>query len=121
MIPSLMTQGGSKLSWITAICIVTLGHVAPRESFSQDTAAIPRYQVTREMHRAVSFFRKHASAGGGYVYQLSADLAKREGEGKARMLFPPVFASRLILKRSPSHWITQTRPTPKGRKRKHWK
>ena len=82
MIPSLMTQGGSKLSWITAICIVTLGHVAPRESFSQDTAAIPRHQVTREMHRAVSFFRKHASAGGGYVYQLSADLAKREGEGK---------------------------------------
>ena len=34
------------------------------------------------MHRAVRFFREHASAGkGGYVYALSSDLTKREGEG----------------------------------------
>ena len=30
------------------------------------------------MHRAVSFFREYASAGGGYVYQLSDDLKRRE-------------------------------------------
>jgi hypothetical protein len=34
------------------------------------------------MHRAVTFFREHAAAGGGYVYQLSADLQRREGEGE---------------------------------------
>ncbi|MCG8649003.1 MAG: pectate lyase, partial [Pirellulales bacterium] len=39
-------------------------------------------QATDAMHRAVRFFREHASAGGGYVYQISADLSKREGEGK---------------------------------------
>jgi PelA/Pel-15E family pectate lyase len=33
------------------------------------------------MHRAVRFFREHASAGGGYIYQLSSDLVFREGEG----------------------------------------
>jgi len=41
-----------------------------------------REEVSTAMHRAVSFFREHASAGGGYIYQLSADLAKREGEGR---------------------------------------
>ena len=39
-------------------------------------------QVRRAMHRAVRFFREQASTQGGYVYQWSADLAKREGEGK---------------------------------------
>ncbi len=34
------------------------------------------------MHRAVTFFRKNASAHGGYVYQISADLSRREGEGR---------------------------------------
>ena len=38
--------------------------------------------VTDSLHRAVTFFRQHASAGGGYVFQLSADLQKREGEGR---------------------------------------
>jgi hypothetical protein len=33
------------------------------------------------LHRAVTFFRTHASAGGGYVYRLSDDLQRREGEG----------------------------------------
>ena len=39
-------------------------------------------QVRHAMHRAVRFFREQASAQGGYVYQWSADLSKREGEGK---------------------------------------
>jgi hypothetical protein len=38
--------------------------------------------VSNAIHNAVAFFRQHASAQGGYVYQLSADLSKREGEGK---------------------------------------
>ena len=38
--------------------------------------------VNKSLHRAVTFFRQHAAAGGGYIYQLSADLQKREGEGR---------------------------------------
>ena len=41
-----------------------------------------RDEVRDATRRAVTFFRQHASAGGGYIFQLSADLAKREGEGK---------------------------------------
>ncbi|MFV0445513.1 MAG: pectate lyase [Planctomycetaceae bacterium] len=32
------------------------------------------------VHRAVTFFREHCSAGGGYVYIVSADLSMRKGE-----------------------------------------
>lgn len=42
---------------------------------------LTRDQAVDALHRAVEFFREHASAGGGYVYALSADLSKREGEG----------------------------------------
>ncbi len=45
-------------------------------------ASNTRDEVREAMHRAVTFFRQHASAGGGYVFQLSADLSQREGEGK---------------------------------------
>ncbi|MBD54982.1 MAG: hypothetical protein CMM05_07870 [Rhodopirellula sp.] len=43
--------------------------------------AITEAAITEALHRAVSFFRNHASAHGGYVFQISADLTKREGEG----------------------------------------
>lgn len=43
---------------------------------------LSRSQVEMALHRSVAFFREHASAEGGYVYQLSADLSKREGEGR---------------------------------------
>jgi hypothetical protein len=39
-------------------------------------------ETTAALRTAVSFFREHCSAGGGYIYRLSADLSKREGEGK---------------------------------------
>tara|TARA_R110002049_G_scaffold2750_8_gene22241 strand:+ start:187112 stop:188617 length:1506 start_codon:yes stop_codon:yes gene_type:complete len=41
-----------------------------------------RNDVVDVLHRSVAFFREHASAGGGYVFQISADLSKREGEGR---------------------------------------
>ncbi len=44
---------------------------------------LTRDAVATAMRRSVTFFRQHASAGGGgYIYQLSEDLSKREGEGK---------------------------------------
>lgn len=43
---------------------------------------LTRPAVTKALHQAVSFFRSSASAHGGYVFQVSNDLTKREGEGK---------------------------------------
>lgn len=39
-------------------------------------------EATDAMLKAVAFFRENASAGGGYVFQITADLKRREGEGK---------------------------------------
>jgi len=39
-------------------------------------------QVRDALRRAVEFFRGRVSVEGGYVYQWSEDLSKREGEGK---------------------------------------
>jgi PelA/Pel-15E family pectate lyase len=39
-------------------------------------------ESTAALHRAVDFFRQYASAGGGYVYRISADLSKREAGKK---------------------------------------
>ena len=38
-------------------------------------------EVRLELNRAVEFFRTKVSVAGGYVYQYSSDLKKREGEG----------------------------------------
>lgn len=45
-------------------------------------AEFTKEQARDALHRAVRFFREKASASGSYVYRLSADLQKREGEGK---------------------------------------
>ena len=37
----------------------------------------------RAMERAVRFFRSSVACNGGYLWRYSADLSKREGEGKA--------------------------------------
>ena len=44
--------------------------------------ALTQQQASDALRRAVRFFREQASASGSYVYRLSEDLAKREGEGK---------------------------------------
>jgi PelA/Pel-15E family pectate lyase len=40
-------------------------------------------QATAAMLRAVTFFREHVGMRGGYLWRYSADLSRREGEGKA--------------------------------------
>ncbi|WP_442511558.1 pectate lyase [Novipirellula sp. SH528] len=42
----------------------------------------PHSDAVDALHRSVEFFRAHASSHGGYVFQLSEDLAFREGEVK---------------------------------------
>ncbi len=39
-------------------------------------------QAAAALRRAVDFYHQQVSSHGGYVYRYSADLAKREGEGK---------------------------------------
>jgi len=39
--------------------------------------------ATQALRRAVSFFHDNVATEGGYLWRYSADLAKREGEGKA--------------------------------------
>ncbi len=41
-------------------------------------------EVRAAMHKAVRFFRESCSAQGGYVFQISSDLSKWEGEGKVQ-------------------------------------
>lgn len=41
-----------------------------------------KQEAVDALHRAVRFFREDVSAHGGYVYRVSGDLAKWEGEGK---------------------------------------
>jgi len=40
-------------------------------------------QAVNALHQAVTFFRDHVSAEGGYLWQYSADLTRQEGEGRA--------------------------------------
>jgi hypothetical protein len=40
-------------------------------------------EASRALQRAVQFFRTEVSANGGYLWQYSSDLSRREGEGKA--------------------------------------
>jgi hypothetical protein len=42
-----------------------------------------RAQAVKGLDRAVQFFRKQVATEGGYLWRYSADLSKREGEGKA--------------------------------------
>lgn len=44
--------------------------------------SITHEQAVAAMHRAVTFFRENCSSEGGYVFRVSADLEKREGEGR---------------------------------------
>ncbi len=39
-------------------------------------------QAVKALRRAVDFYSQQVASHGGYVYRYSADLAKREGEGK---------------------------------------
>lgn len=39
-------------------------------------------QAVKALRRAVDFYSRQVASHGGYVYRYSADLAKREGEGK---------------------------------------
>jgi hypothetical protein len=43
---------------------------------------LTRDEAAAALHRAVRFFRSEVATGGGYVYAVSSDFSKREGEEK---------------------------------------
>ncbi|QDU36907.1 Pectic acid lyase [Maioricimonas rarisocia] len=51
---------------------------------ADDATRVDEEEASRALSRAVEYFRTHAGVQGGYVYRLSADLAKREGEGRVK-------------------------------------
>lgn len=62
--------------------IVVVLAVAAASSLA-DEATVSNEQVRAAMHRATEFMSSRVSVNGGYVYRVSADLKRREGEGKA--------------------------------------
>jgi len=48
---------------------------------AQDSAVRP--QAEAALKKAATYFRKEVSVQGGYLWRYSADLSRREGEGKA--------------------------------------
>lgn len=85
-------QKPGRQSWIQPfqLCRIVLGciifpaiNLAIANGVERDPRPLPsRPVITKALHRAVSFFRNNASAHGGYVFQISSDLSKREGEGR---------------------------------------
>ncbi len=49
---------------------------------SAESSNPSRAETEAALHKAVSFFHERVSVQGGYVWRYSADLSKREGEGK---------------------------------------
>jgi hypothetical protein len=64
---------------LTAIAYLVAFSMSATSTFADP---IPNDRALDAMRRAVNFYRQQVAAHGGYVYRYSADLKKREGEGK---------------------------------------
>lgn len=60
------------------VLILVVAHGAVLRAADDDL----RVEAEKSLARGVKFFRESVAAHGGYVYRYSADLKKREGEGK---------------------------------------
>jgi PelA/Pel-15E family pectate lyase len=70
-----------------ALVALSLLVLSPRSAAGADApqgreAKPLRAEAGEALRRAVGFYRHDVSSHGGYVYRYSADLSKREGEGK---------------------------------------
>ncbi len=67
---------------ILTVAILFAGLLVPCSS-PAGSDRLTRQQASGALRKAVGFFRTKVSAGGGYLWRYSDDLARREGEGKA--------------------------------------
>lgn len=63
----------------TFLLLASLFAASPRSSWAEEPL---RDRARAALLKAVAFYRDQVAAHGGYVYRYSADLEKREGEGK---------------------------------------
>ncbi len=73
---SFRLHGSTAGWWLLAALFL----VVPSRAADQPTER----EVVTGLKRAVAFFRTEVSVQGGYLWQYSADLSKREGEGRAK-------------------------------------
>jgi PelA/Pel-15E family pectate lyase len=64
----------SVLTWLSFACCFPNQRCAAEELVS-------KAEAQKALQQAVEFFRENCSAGGGYIFRVSVDLTKREGEG----------------------------------------
>ncbi|MEE3371311.1 MAG: pectate lyase [Planctomycetota bacterium] len=64
---------------LTLTALLSAGHF----ELTGSADAITRDEARAALRRAVSFFRTQVSTQGGYLWRYSADLKRREGEGRA--------------------------------------
>ena len=73
------------IGFFAFLCLCQLASGSPAQSAAGIAAAadgpLPD-QAAGALRRAVDFYSRQVASHGGYVYRYSADLAKREGEGK---------------------------------------
>ena len=82
-----MTTRRLGIQWGRALVTLSLFVLLPRGAPGADAprgreAKPLRADAAEALWRAVGFYRRDVSSHGGYVYRYSADLARREGEGK---------------------------------------
>ena len=65
------------------LLIVVIVSVAQWPAAVNANDPLTKAAAARALRKGVDFFRQQVSANGGYLWRYSADLARREGEGKA--------------------------------------
>ncbi len=65
------------------VVVITLLAVACPFVLAGAADGLTKEEAADALRKAVGFFRKEVSAEGGYLWRYSADLRRREGEGKA--------------------------------------
>ena len=75
-----MSQSSIRATVGLVVMLTMLGQASP---VCADTPT--RAEAEAALRRAVTFFHEKVAVEGGYVYRYSADLTKREGEGKVGM------------------------------------
>ena len=68
---------------IASILCVLLGFIVTARPLAAEDSKAERDSAQLAMRKAIGFFSEKVASHGGFLYRYSADLSKREGEGKA--------------------------------------
>lgn len=68
---------------LMSVLVVVLSAGASARAAAADDEPIERQRVADALRKAVEYFTAEVATEGGYLWQYSADLSQREGEGRA--------------------------------------